>query len=345
VCGLHPRALVRWNQNPSPHTVLVLQSAQPPSQYPGRITHLECRQIEQFVDHSKACKVQIQTQPIHSLPPTPLQRKRKHYPRTQPHHNIFHLAEPSLASAHSIFLWRSREILIDAVIIMGRARIATPHGWARGWLEQRRRVGNSPLPTPVQYPSVHSITHPLNPSHLYWNSIPRTHTPPSLNRVHRPLSAPSSDRGEYGGGLGQVIFSDILADWKALCTDTRARGVRVRFVWSGLSCRCTIPYNEQAWLGSFASSRETPRVMSRTINDNDQSSFVHWYHIHGIFPDSLSLDTLSLHPHCVLALESLEPPFHPIDASSAPKTSSPPRKSFTVTPSETPAALSRPHAR
>jgi hypothetical protein len=54
---------------------------------------------------------------------------------------------------------------------------------------------------------------------------------------------------------------------------------------------------------------ETLRGMSRTINDDDQSSFVHSNHIHDIFPDSLSLDTLPLRPHCVPALDFLKPPF------------------------------------
>jgi hypothetical protein len=42
---------------------------------------------------------------------------------------------------------------------------------------------------------------------------------------------------------------------------------------SGPTCRYTILYTEQIWLGSFACLCETLRVMSNTINDDDQSSF------------------------------------------------------------------------
>jgi hypothetical protein len=163
---LYPRALVRWNQNPSPDMIPILQSAQPLSQYPGRITYLECRQIEQFVDHSKACKVQIQTQPMPSPLPTPLQRKRKHCPGTQPQHRTFHLARPSLASAHSILYGAvGKAWLTWWLSWVGPASRLCTAGHVDGW-EQRRRVEtlHSQRPSNV-HPFTYSLTR--SPSPIY----------------------------------------------------------------------------------------------------------------------------------------------------------------------------------
>jgi hypothetical protein len=149
--------------------------------------------------HRGWCKVQIQTQPIQSSTNTSTTQTLSQNSTTTRYIPPCRTVT-RFSTLH--FVWRSRESLVDVVAVMGRARIATLHGWARGWLGTASPRRNPSLPTPVQCPSVHLLTHPLTLSHIFRHAIPRTHTPLSLNRVHRPLSAPSSDRGDREGVLG-----------------------------------------------------------------------------------------------------------------------------------------------